>query len=72
MGDVGFIRGGQFHLLFYAGSPLRERELGVDVPVTFKELDVGIPEPVQPRQPTVSATPYVQFHTLSFTPFGHI
>ena len=51
IGDVGFIRRGQFHLLFSAGSPLGERERGVDVPATFKPLDVGIPESIQPRPP---------------------
>ena len=66
-----------------------ERELGVDVPATFKPLDVGIPESIQSRPPCclrtstvrevgtdggaiVSATPYVQLHTLSFTAFKRI
>ena len=38
VGDVGFIRCGQFHLLFSAARPLGERQLGVDVPSTFVEL----------------------------------
>ena len=36
-GDVGYIRTGCFHLLFSAGRPLG----GVDVPPTFKQLEVG-------------------------------
>lgn len=40
-GDVAYIRRGCLNLLFSAGSPLNGRELGVDVPHTFKELDVG-------------------------------
>ena len=51
IGDVGFIRGGRFHLLFSAGSPLGERERGVDVPSTFEQLTVGTPESNQPRRP---------------------
>jgi hypothetical protein len=51
VGDVGFIRCGQFHLLFSAGCPLGERRLGIDVPLTFEELDVGTPEFRQPRLP---------------------
>ena len=50
-GDVGFIRKGQFNLLFSAGCPLGERRLGIDVPLTFEELDIGIPVFFQPRQP---------------------
>lgn len=48
-GDVGFIRRGQFHLLFSAARPLGVRQLGVDVPVTFEPLDTGKPMYVQPR-----------------------
>lgn len=40
-GDVGYVRTGCFHLLFSAGLPLGERKLGLDVPRTFKQLDVG-------------------------------
>ena len=40
-GDVGYIRTGCFHLLFSAGRPLGNRSLGVDVPRTFKPLEVG-------------------------------
>ena len=47
-GDVGYIRAGCFHLLFSAGCPLGERQPGVDVPLTFKPLDVG---PIANRQP---------------------
>jgi len=41
LGDVGYIREGRFHLLFSAGIPLGERELGTDVPLTFEPLDTG-------------------------------
>ena len=51
VGDVGFIRYGQFNLLFSAGSPLGERRLGEDVPITFEELPVGTLIPRQPRIP---------------------
>ena len=51
IGDVGFIRRGQFHLLFSAGSPLGERQLGEDVPTTFEPLVVGDPAHGQPRIP---------------------
>ena len=47
-GDVGYIRTGCFHLLFSAGCPLGERERGVDVPSTFKQLEIG---PILNRQP---------------------
>ena len=48
IGDVGFIRGGQFHLLFSAALPLGERERGVDVPNTFQPLIIGEPTTAQP------------------------
>lgn len=51
IGDVGFIREGQFHLLFSASCPLGERQLGEDVPATFEELAVGPPVFRQPRPP---------------------
>ena len=41
LGDMGYVRRGRFHLLFSAVCPLDERQLGVDVPLTFKPLDVG-------------------------------
>ena len=41
IGDVGFIRWGQFNLLFHAGRPLGEQDLGTDVPYTFEELPIG-------------------------------
>lgn len=47
-GDVGYIRTGCFHLLFSAGCPLDDRQPGVDVPSTFKQLDIG---PIINRQP---------------------
>ena len=51
IGDVGFIRRGQFHLLFSAGSQLGERQLGDDVPRTFEPLTVGRTTFGQPRLP---------------------
>jgi len=51
LGDVGFIRRGQFHLLFSAACPLGERRLGIDVPSTFEELEAGSPALGQPRLP---------------------
>ena len=51
IGDVGFIRSGQFHLLFSAGSPLGERLLGRDVPITFEPLTVGRIVSGRPRPP---------------------
>ena len=41
IGDVAFIREGCLYLLFSAGCPLGERQLGIDVPPTFKQLDIG-------------------------------
>ena len=49
LGDVGYVREGCFHLLFSAGKPLGEGELlGVHVPPTFEQLNVG---PIITRQP---------------------
>lgn len=48
---MGYIRRGHFHLLFSAGCPLGERQLGVDVPLTFEPLNVGTIVYSQPRQP---------------------
>lgn len=56
LGDVGYIRRGCFHLLFSAGCPLGERQLGVDVPHTFKKLDVGPISKTQPRFPGYLST----------------
>ena len=55
-GDVGYIRRGCFHLLFFAGCPLGERQLGVDVPLTFKPLAVGPIFNTQPRLPGCIST----------------
>ena len=60
IGDVGFIRWGQFHLLFSAGSPLGERRLGEDVPVTFEPLAVGEVARRQPRLPCCLRTDTVR------------
>ena len=51
LGDVGYVRRGCFHLLFSAGCPLGERQLGIDVPSTFKPLNVGPTVYRQPRLP---------------------
>ena len=51
LGDVGFIRDGQFHLLFSAGCQLGGRQPGSDVPDTFEELTVGTPVFRQPLVP---------------------
>ena len=59
-GDVGYIRRGCFHLLFSAGRPLGERELGVGVPRTFEQLDVGQTFTTQPRSPGFLSTDTVR------------
>ena len=52
IGDVGYIRDGQFHLLFKAGRPLGDRVVGEDVPKDFKPIyPVGPIIPAQPRSP---------------------
>ena len=40
IGDVAFIHEGHLYLLFSARSPLGGRRLGIDVPNTFKQLDI--------------------------------
>ena len=60
IGDVGFTRDGQFHLLFSAGSPLGTRRPGIDVPEMFEELDIGTPAYKQPRLPGCICTDTVQ------------
>ena len=57
---MGFIRGGQFHLLFSAALPLGERERGVDVPNTFQPLIVEEPTSAQPRAPGCVAASTLQ------------
>ena len=56
LGDMGYVRRGCFHLLFPAGKPLGERQLGVDVPLTFQPLDVGPIVNPQPRLPSCLST----------------
>jgi hypothetical protein len=56
LGDVGYIRRGQFHLLFSAGCPLGDRQLGVDVPHAFQPLNVGPTVYIQPRRPGCLST----------------
>ncbi|KAF9651704.1 hypothetical protein BDM02DRAFT_3110142 [Thelephora ganbajun] len=51
LGDVGYVRRGRFHLLFSAGRPLDNRQLGVDVPLTFVPLNIGPTICSQPRLP---------------------
>ena len=60
LGDVGYIRRGRFHLLFSAGCPLGSRQLGADVPLTFKPLDVGHVIFGQPRLPGYLSTSTVK------------
>jgi len=50
-GDVGYIHRGRFNLLFSAGAPLGERQLGVDIPHTFTRLDVGPILKSEPQSP---------------------
>ena len=59
-GDVGYVRTGDFHLLFSAGSPLGGRRLGIDVPLTFNQLDVGPIINRQPRLPGCLSTDNVR------------
>ena len=56
LGDVGYIRRGCFHLLFSACSPLDGIQLGVNVPHTFNQLDVGPIFNTQPRLPGCLST----------------
>jgi len=51
IGDVGYIRRGQFQLLFSAGSPLEGRRRGDDIPATFEQLNVGTSVFRPPRPP---------------------
>ncbi|KAL4248782.1 hypothetical protein ABKN59_008349 [Abortiporus biennis] len=51
IGDVGYMRGGCFHLLFSAGCPLGSRRVGVDVPVGFVPLNASPVVKLQPRKP---------------------
>ena len=67
-GDVGYIRRGCFHLLFSAGCPKGERRLGVDVPRTFKPLDVGPIFNTQPRLPGYLSTSGVRETRARLTP----
>ncbi|KAF9646418.1 hypothetical protein BDM02DRAFT_3021648 [Thelephora ganbajun] len=60
LGDVGYIRRGRFHLLFSAGYPLGLRQLGVDVPITFEQLDIGHIISSQPRSPGYVCTSTVR------------
>jgi len=60
LGDVGYILGGCFHLLFSAGRPLGERVPGVDVPHTFERLHVGPTFNTQPRSPGCLSTKTVR------------
>jgi len=60
LGDVGYVRRGRFHLLFSAGCPLGERQLGIDVPLAFKPLSAGLIVYSQPRLPGHLSTSTVQ------------
>jgi len=65
-GDVGYIRTGCFRLLFSAGCPLGERKLGVDVPSTFEQLEVGPIINRQPRPPGYLSTNNVRATRVHF------
>lgn len=39
--DVGYIRRGYFHLLFHTGCSSGTAQVGIDVPRTFRQSDVG-------------------------------
>jgi len=63
IGNVGFVRDGRFDLLFPAGSPLGQKQLGKHVPATFQLLDVGSSVPLEPRLPGC-------LHTKTVRPLG--
>lgn len=67
-GDVGYIRTGCFHLLFSAGCPLGKRKLGVEVPSTFEQLEVGPVINRQPRLPGYLSTSNVRATRVRLTP----
>ena len=54
IGDVGFLRNGQFHLLFSAARPLDDREEGVHVPQGFQQLILKKPPVPRDRLPPQS------------------
>ncbi|TCD66571.1 hypothetical protein EIP91_001239 [Steccherinum ochraceum] len=51
IGDVGYVREGEFFVLFSAASPLGARRLGQDVPSDFGQLSVGELMRREPRPP---------------------
>jgi len=51
LGDVGYILRGCFHFLFSTGWSPDGREIGVDVPRGFKQLEIGPTFNTQPRSP---------------------
>ena len=53
---MGYVRRGCFHLLFSAGCSAEGKELGVDVPRTFKQLDVGRTFTIEPQPPGYLST----------------
>ena len=55
-------------MLFSAGCPLGERQLGIDVPHTFKHLDVGPIFNSQPRSPGYLSTSSVRETQARFPP----
>ena len=63
IGDVGFIRDGQFTLLFHAGSPMQAVEPGVNVPRTFRPLIIGETKFRDPRQPITLRVGAVEEYT---------
>ena len=80
---MGYILRGQFHLLFHAGSSLKEVLLGVDVPSTFSPLTIGRIVRRNPRPPGclhagavevygagLEATVPTPLYVLSFGPYS--
>ena len=68
IGDVVFIHEGRLHLLFSAGSPRGDRRLGVDVPDTFKQLNIGEIDECDPLAAGYFCTNSVRVTSSPFLP----
>ena len=66
LGDVGCIWRGHFHLLLSAGSPLGKGQLGIHVPLTFKQLNIGLIDHTEPQLPSCFSTSTVQETGVGF------
>lgn len=53
IGDVGYLKDGQFHLLFSAGRSCGSRSLGEDVPRNFIPIETQPIFSLQPRSPQI-------------------